>query len=110
MKTGGVKVAGGVVDACVFHEWPGPLALAPYMREGWREMVVREGDPGGPVSFSCAWLYQHPRSGYAASSLASGQMPGTEYGLLKAELLDRQIYDHAVLGYSEALRATAFPH
>ena len=31
---------GGVIDACVFHEWPSTAALGPYLPAGWREALV----------------------------------------------------------------------
>lgn len=29
-----------MIDACVFHEWPSPAVLAPYLPDGWREIVT----------------------------------------------------------------------
>lgn len=99
-----------VIDACAFHEWASPLDLTPYTRDGWREMVIREGDPGGPLNFSCAWLYQHPTSSKARSTYENGAIPGTDPFALQRDLLELRSRSAVVLGYEDALRAMAFPH
>jgi uncharacterized protein len=94
------------IDGCVFHEWPGPHALAPYLPEGWRRMLMRDGNPINPGSI---WRYTHPRGEQDVAALPASGPPGSDLGLLVAQTLGGGLRERVVLGYHDGLLATAFP-
>jgi predicted TIM-barrel fold metal-dependent hydrolase len=114
----------GVIDACVFHEWPSLRALEPYLHRGWREVLVRPGDRFGPVVGASDWLYHSPIDRALGDSYPAppaerlagilgfrvlGGQPGTDLDLLCRQVLDGT-RERAVLSYDDGLLATAFPN
>jgi uncharacterized protein len=96
-----------VIDACVFHEWSGAEDLAPYLSEGWRRMVLREG--GRPMSTGSIWRYEHPLGGKDEEAFPATGPPGSDPGLLLEQLGGGEERARIVLGYHDGLLATAFP-
>src|SRR5262249_47343243 len=84
------------VDGCVFHEWPGPQALAPYLPEGWRRMLMRDGNPINPGSI---WRFTHPRGEQDVAALPASGPPGSDLELLVAQTLGGGLRERVVLGY-----------
>lgn len=97
---------GLIIDACAFHEWPSPAALAGYFDPGWREAIMREGDRGGPLGLKASWLYQDPRGDYAHDVYPGNGVPGSDLGTTARQLLDTAGCALAVLGYREGILAT----
>jgi predicted TIM-barrel fold metal-dependent hydrolase len=95
---------GHTIDGCVFHDWPSPAALLPYLTHGWREVIERPGDRGGLVDPNGSWLYREP-------SLIQGHPRNAwtfnDFDSLKRSLLDLRRRDRLVLGYSDGLLTTA---
>jgi predicted TIM-barrel fold metal-dependent hydrolase len=116
--------ATGTIDACVYHDWASTAALAPYLDPGWRELALREGDRGGPMTLRSEFLYVHPQGfaddhTYPEEQAAAtgqvnpltGQRTGGRGGAAGSEvqLTLRQAVDghaHAILGYHEGLLST----
>ena len=57
-----------VIDACAFHEWPAATSLLGYLPEGWRTMVLAEGERSAPLDLKSVWRYVHPLGGKAEAS------------------------------------------
>lgn len=103
------RYEGPVIDACVFHEWGPTSTLAEYMEPGWREVMLREGDRGGPINVRAQWLYRHPLGKRPDSYPASGA-PGSDLDLLRQQVLDATSSEQAVLGYDDGLLAMGVSH
>jgi len=100
-----------VIDACAFHEWPDSASLADYLDSGWREIVLRPGDKGGPINVRSQWLYRNPFGAKQADAWpASGGAPGTDFETLRTQLLDHEGAERVVLGYEEGLLAMGVGH
>jgi predicted TIM-barrel fold metal-dependent hydrolase len=94
--------ASATVDAALFHDWPSTRALAPYIDPGWREMVLREGDLGGPITLKAEWLFAHPQ-GYAdADTYPEGSaVAGSDPRMTLEQAVGG--HEFSVLGYHEGL-------
>ena len=54
--------AADVIDACAFPAWPGTAALVEYMDDPWPELLMRPGDPGGPIPLLSNAVNVDPRA------------------------------------------------
>src|SRR5258708_39116101 len=95
---------GPVTDACVFHEWPSTLALTRYMSDGWKELLGRPGDRKGSVNVRAQRRYAEPLT-KAAGSYPGKDLPGSDFELLKSQVLKGTARDRVVLAYDEAMLA-----
>lgn len=100
----------GVVDACVFHDWGGPLALTPYMSQGYREWITREGDRAGPRTIKSVWVHDHPVARQRADTRPEKGVPGSDPELMSEHLFSSGTRERVVLGYDEGVLATANPN
>lgn len=99
------------VDACVFHEWASSRVLGPYLSEGWRELILRPGDPFGPANVRSAWLYPpNPVGAKATGAYPADGPAGSSYETLRQQLLTSGGRDRVVLGYDEGILSTIFPN
>jgi predicted TIM-barrel fold metal-dependent hydrolase len=99
-----------VIDAGAFHEWSASRELLPHMPEGWRMLVVMEGERPAPLDLKSTWRYKHPLGGKAVETYPdSGLAPGTDVDFVLAQLFDGGRRERVVLGYHEGLLSTAFP-
>jgi predicted TIM-barrel fold metal-dependent hydrolase len=89
------------IDGCIFHDWPSTRALAEYVDPGWREMFLREGDLGGPLTLKSEWLYADPRGFATSEAYPERGGPGSDLGLTVTQALGDHRY--GVLGYHEGL-------
>jgi hypothetical protein len=103
------SVAYDVIDSCAFHEWSATADLAEYMDDGWRQVVMRAGDKGGPLKLASRWLYQNPAGDKLPDAYPEVGVPGSDAGLLKSQLADGSARTKIVLGYHDGLLATGFP-
>jgi predicted TIM-barrel fold metal-dependent hydrolase len=94
---------GRCVDGLVFHDWPSPLTLTPYMSAAHRRLVERTELSAilGPLRLSAKWLYEHPVAGASGGACT--------FESVRAELLDAGARRRVVLGYHDGLLATAYP-
>src|SRR5262249_14100874 len=77
-------------------------ALAPYLSEGWREILAPVG--GRPVRAMSQWLYQDPGGTKQLAAYPETGPAGSDRALLNSQLEG----DRLVLGYDDGLLATAF--
>lgn len=97
-----------LIDGCAFHEWPTADALTPYLSEGWRRMVDRQGG-GRATSVGSIWRYEHPLGAKALGAFPVSGAPGSDRELLVAQTIGDEPDHRLVLGYHDGLLATAFP-
>jgi hypothetical protein len=97
--------AAGIVDTLVFHEWPSPLTLTPYMSPAFRSWVERRGDVGGPVRLGGHWLHDHPEGRTLRAKSARERMDPSALSRALARETD---LERVVLGYENALLGTAW--
>jgi predicted TIM-barrel fold metal-dependent hydrolase len=92
-----------VIDACVHHAWPNQPELMEYMSSGWREFLGRPGllpNGGGMIPIAAGNPYQRPGGEARLDARpASGHAAGSDYELLKTQLLDGENIGHAVLSF-----------
>ena len=89
-----------MIDACAFPAWPGTAALVEYMDDPWPELLMRPGDPGGPIPLLSNAVNVDPR---ARTSRGQG---GDE---LVEHLRDVGSTRCMVLGWDDGLLSTAIP-
>ncbi|MDO8208892.1 amidohydrolase family protein [Conexibacter sp. CPCC 206217] len=99
-----------MIDALAFHEWPSTATLADYLDSGWREIVMRPGDRGGPIQVRSQWLYRNPLGAKQADAWPAEGVPGSDLATLRAQLLDHEGAERVVLGYEEGLLAMGVSH
>ncbi len=94
-----------MIDCDVHNDWENADVLIPYLDKTFREFMVRGERVGGPQSFPHGhrpWL--HPE-GYRRADLAptEGQTAGSDYDMMKTELLDKFDLDYAILTGEEII-------
>jgi predicted TIM-barrel fold metal-dependent hydrolase len=99
-----------VFDACVFHEWNSIKDLAPFMSEGWQQLLLRPGEKGAAVEVRSSPLYTNPMGGKAVESYPAKGRPGSDYETLARQVLGSQSRERVVLGFDDGLYCTANPN
>jgi len=108
LRERGQLYAGPVIDTDVHHTWPSQEALLPYMARKWREYVESPGSAGLiPFSGSSGYFHPHGFKRDDAFPVVSGrrQKAGSNYELMRDQLLDPFRIRKALLTYDEALFA-----
>ena len=106
--------AGPLIDCDVHNSWPSSRVLLPYLDPYWRDLLERGELPGGRDSFPHGhrpWL--HPEGFMRTDAVpADGSTPGSDYDLMREQLLDRYDVEYAILTGDEAIEAStlANPH
>ncbi|MBV9281214.1 MAG: amidohydrolase [Chloroflexi bacterium] len=103
-----------MIDCDVHNAWTSVQELLPYLDRTFRDYVERGELPGGRGSFPRAGRpYLHPEGfkRYDAVPPAGGDA-GSDYGLMREQLLDRYHVDVAILTHEEAteISTLANPH
>ncbi len=103
-----------MIDCDVHNDWPNADVLLPYLDPVFRDYMERGERVGGPQSFPHGhrpWL--HPE-GYRRADLhpADGETAGSDYAMMKRELLDKFDLDYAILTGEEIIDVStlANPH
>jgi uncharacterized protein len=105
---------GGVIDCDVHNSWNTSRVLLPYLDPYFRDFLERGELPGGRDSFPHAhrpWL--HPEGFMRTDAFPpDGGTPGSDYELMRHQLLDRYDVEYAVLTGDEAIEVStlANPH
>ena len=103
------RYAGTVIDLDVHHEWPDQAALLPYLSKGWREQYA--GYPDGRIAaFVPGNHLTNPVPGSAGrveSYPPGGGPPGSDYELLRDQLLQPMQIERAILGFGSGLSVSA---
>ena len=94
-----------MIDCDVHNDWVNADVLLPYMDDTFRDYLERGERVGGPSSFPHGhrpWL--HPE-GYRRADLepAAGQTAGSDYDMMKRELLDKFDLEYAILTGEEII-------
>jgi uncharacterized protein len=112
-----------VIDGYAFHEWPSLEALAPYLSDGWRSLLLRPGDMAGSAEVKTQFLYRNPRGAklaeaYSTRGADSGRLDregkplkapaASDPELLMDHLLERARRGKVVLGYDEGMLAAGY--
>jgi predicted TIM-barrel fold metal-dependent hydrolase len=103
-----------MIDCDVHNNWVSAEELLPYLDPTFRDYVARGELPGGRDSFPHAhrpWLHPEGFMRYDAIPPGGGH-PGSEYALMREQLLDRYNVDYAILNGEEAIELStlANPH
>ena len=89
---------GGVIDCDVHNRWRSAREFLPYLEPTYQDFLLRGQGGGGdhlPLA-GRAWL--HPENYVRADAYgADGSLPGTDYELMREQLLDRYDLDYAIL-------------
>ncbi len=97
-----------VIDCDVHNSWSDARVLLPYLDAYHRDLLERGELPGGRGSFPHAhrpWL--HPEGFTRADAVpADGGTPGSDYELMREQLLDRYDLEYAILTGDEAIEAS----
>jgi uncharacterized protein len=97
-----------IIDCDVHNAWPTAEVLFPYLEPYWRDFVERGELPGGRGSFPHGhrpWL--HPEGFTRADTIPpDGSTPGSDYELMREQLLDRYDVEYAILTGDEAIEAS----
>lgn len=103
-----------MIDCDVHNQWVSTEDLLPYLDRNFRDYVVRGETPGGHGSFPHAhrpWLHPEGFLRYDAIPPDGGE-PGSDYDLMREQLLDRYDIDFAILNGEEGIEIStlANPH
>jgi predicted TIM-barrel fold metal-dependent hydrolase len=97
-----------IIDCDVHNGWTSSRDLLPYLDPYFRDFLERGELPGGRDSFPHAhrpWL--HPEGFLRTDAVPSdGGTPGSDYGLVREQLLDRYGIEYAVLTGEEAIEVS----
>jgi uncharacterized protein len=97
-----------VIDCDVHNAWRSADVLLPHLPAAFREYLERGELPGGRGSFPHAhrpWL--HPEDFKRVDAVpASGDPAGSDYALMREQLLDRYPIDLAILTGDEAIEVS----
>ena len=97
-----------MIDCDVHNSWSSSRVLVPYLEPYWRDFLERGELPGGRDSFPHAhrpWL--HPEGFMRTDAVpAGGGTPGSDYGLMREQLLDAYDLEYAILTGDEAIEAS----
>jgi predicted TIM-barrel fold metal-dependent hydrolase len=98
-----------VIDLDVHHEWAAPEELLPYLSQGWKEQY--SGYPGGKMAPLVPGNHlTNPVPGSAGRVDAyppGGGPPGSDYELMREQLLEPFRIERAVLGFGSGLAISA---
>ena len=102
-----------MIDCDVHNSWASSRALLPYLDPYFRDVLLRGELPGGRDSFPHAhrpWL--HPEGFMRADAVPPEGPPGSDYDLLRQQLLDRYQLEYAILTGDEGIEVStlANPH
>ena len=101
-----------MIDCDVHNSWSSSSVLLPYLDPAFRDFLERGELPGGRDSFPHAhrpWL--HPEGFTRTDAVpADGGMPGSDYELLREQLLDRYDVEYAILTGDEAIEVSTLAH
>jgi predicted TIM-barrel fold metal-dependent hydrolase len=105
--------SGGVIDCDVHHDWPTQDALYPYFSTGWREYLegpTRVGFP--PIPLNPGGLFPNPggSANRADARPPNGAAPGSDYDLMRRQLLDPSRIERAVLSFNQGLYISNHPN
>lgn len=107
---------GPVIDCDVHHEWPTPWHLVEYFSEGWREYVTGPGrlhNDNSLVPMIPMQFCPNPTGLSRPETFPpGGGAPGSDYGLMKDQLLDPCRIERALLvfGLGEFVGAMPNPY
>src|ERR671932_1776609 len=97
-----------LIDCDVHNGWASAEVLLPHLDPYWRDFVERGELPGPRGAFPHGhrpWL--HPEGFTRTDAIpADGSMPGSDYELVREQLLDRYDIEYAVLTGDEAIEAS----
>jgi predicted TIM-barrel fold metal-dependent hydrolase len=97
-----------MIDSDVHNTWASAEELLPFMDRSFRDYLTRGELPGGRDSFPHAhrpWL--HPEGFMRTDAVPSGGgTPGSDYELLREQLLDRYGVEFAILTGDEAIEVS----
>jgi predicted TIM-barrel fold metal-dependent hydrolase len=97
-----------LIDCDVHNGWPTSRVLLPYLDPYWRDFLERGELPGGRDSYPHGhrpWL--HPEGYTRADAVpADGSAPGSDFDLMREQLLDRYDVEYAILTGDEAIEAS----
>jgi predicted TIM-barrel fold metal-dependent hydrolase len=104
---------GQIIDSDVHNSWTSESELIPYLAPEWREFIKRDEYPR-PMPMSGPRLsFSHPRGGVNCrleTFPADGGAPGSDYTMLKEQLLDKDGITCAVLATATAASNAALPN
>lgn len=101
---------GPIIDCDIHHTWRSPRDVVEYMSPGWQEFVEGPG-PAGLLPISTPSSFQNPLGGNRNDTFpAAGGPPGSDYELLRDQLLDPLGLSGGVLTYGEGLFVDSNPN
>jgi predicted TIM-barrel fold metal-dependent hydrolase len=99
-----------VIDCDIHHAWRDPAEVVEYMTPGWREFIKGPGR-AGLLPISSPSSFQHPLGGNRDDTFPpGGGPPGSDYELMRQQLLDPARVSAGVLTYGEGLFVDSNPN
>lgn len=97
-----------VVDACVYHEWDSTRDLAPYLTDGWRELLLKPAGVGPPAEVRSGPLYFDPFGSKDPKAYPTKGPAGSDPRLMTDQILCRGERHRVVLCFDDGLLSTAY--
>src|SRR5882724_8471924 len=99
-----------VIDVCVFHEWTSTQDLAPYLSDGWRDLLLK---PSGVALVAVGEvrsnpLYVNPMGAKALSAYPDTGRVGSDFNILQRQMIEDGSRERIVLAFDEGLIAMAY--
>jgi uncharacterized protein len=100
---------GPIIDACAYHIWPTQQALTSYMSRGWREYVSPTAEYTLPI-LPILQPYTHPDGGKLASAYPLEGPPGSDYAVLREQVLEAANVERVILSLEAAVDVQTHPN
>lgn len=104
---------GQIIDSDVHNAWKSEKELIPYLSGDWRDFVLRHPYPRPLALNGPRVTFPHPRGGVNSrleTFPADGGAPGSDYELLKKQLLDHDGVTCAILAVAVASSNAGVPN
>jgi predicted TIM-barrel fold metal-dependent hydrolase len=96
-----------IIDACIHHHWSSQQDLMEYLPQAWRDYLTPSKDYTVPV------IPSHTYGRISGSKLVDAApergLPGSDYSLLRSQVLDAQGIERAILTYDTGALIAVHP-
>lgn len=99
------------IDSCICHSWARDEDVITYLERGWREFLGRSSVDGGALPFLPRVPYERLGRGKRDDAYQPpDQLPGSDYTMLKRDILGDESISAVILSFDKAFLAPVIPN